>query len=148
MELLAGLARTVHQTLLPELQSPYAQAQASSMIAVLMFAMAAADRTRDYDLAEVKDLRRTLSTLASRSANDGSDVAAAIARGVRAASGAPVDRREMEAAIADLASSLALKRLERGRARTVRAYLRRHLARMRELLGTASPSQASQAGSK
>jgi hypothetical protein len=148
MELLAGLGRSVHQTLLPELQSPYAQAQASSMIAVLMFAMAASERIRDYDLAEVKDLRRTFSTLARRSPNDGSDVAAAIARGVKAASIAPANRREMEAAVSDLASSLALKRLENGPARAVRAYLRRHLARMRELLGNASPSQTSRADGK
>ncbi|MGH7863522.1 MAG: hypothetical protein ACREQB_00920 [Candidatus Binataceae bacterium] len=143
-ELLGGLARAVQQTMLPELRSPYAVSQAMSMIGDLLFAASAAERARWYDAGEEKDLRRTLIAL-SRRAGTGDAVATAVERGAAAASQSPPDRRAMEAAISELAAALAVHQLARGPARTVRGYLRRHLARMREYLTNASPSQAATA---
>lgn len=140
MELLAGLARAVQETLLPELQSPYAQSQATSMIGDLVFAASAVERARLYDIAEVKDLRRTFAALARRGPV-GDALAPAVERGAKAALQDPPDRRAMEAAISELAAALVLGQLARGPARTVRGYLRRHLGRLREYLGDASPSQ-------
>ncbi|MGH7949875.1 MAG: hypothetical protein ACREQF_11660, partial [Candidatus Binataceae bacterium] len=97
---------------------------------------------RVYDAGEEKDLRRTFVALARRGA-PGDAITRAVARGAHAASRDSPDRREMEAAMAELAAALALQQLGRGPARTVRGYMRRHLERMREYLGNASPSQNS-----
>jgi hypothetical protein len=147
MELLAGLARAVQETLLPELQSPYAQSQATSMIGDLVFAALAVERARLYDIAEVKDLRRTFAALARRGPV-GDALAPVVERGAKAASQDPPDRHAMEAAMSELAAALALGRVARVPARTVRGYMRRHLGRMREYLGSASPSQSANPASE
>jgi hypothetical protein len=141
-ELLSGLQRTIGEALLPELTSPYAQAQAMSAVGMLAFAAATLDAHPAYDAAEVKDLRATCAALArlgTRALPKNAALRAAVKSGARAAKKSPPDRRAMEAALAEFAAALALRQIDGPAARPVRGYLRRHLERMRALLGVMQP---------
>jgi hypothetical protein len=142
IELLSGLQRTIAEALLPELTSPYAQAQAMSAVGMLAFVAASLDAHAAYDAAEIKDLRTTcmaLARLGARSLPKNAALRAAQKNGARAAKKPPPDRRAMEAAIAEFAAALALKQIDGAAARHIRGYLRRHLERMRALLGVMQP---------
>jgi hypothetical protein len=138
-ELLMSLQGTVGGILLPELTSPYAQGQATYVIAMLARAAAVYDRESDYNAAELKDSRATLAALgrlAPMHLGRGlGDLKKAAARGLKAAKTNPPDHRAMEAAVSELAAALALGRLDDTVARAMRAYLKRHLDRTREFLG-------------
>ncbi len=142
-ELLSGLQRTITEALFPELTSLYAQGQAMSAVGMLAFAAATLESHHAYDAAEVKDLRATcaaLRRLSARALPKNPALRAAQKNGARAAKESPPDRRAMEAALSEFAAALALKQLNGAAARHVRGYLRRHLQRMRTLLGVMRPS--------
>ncbi len=113
-ETLAGIQRTILGTLFAELSSPYAQGQAAMAAADLMHVAASLENAPAYDAAEVADLQQTLATPKSETAR--------------------LDRRAMEAAMAELAAALVLGKLDAASAETVRGYIRRHLDRARTLL--------------
>lgn len=138
-ELLVSLQGTVGGILMPELTSPYAQGQAAYVIAMLARAASVYDREGDYNAAELKDLRATLTALARLApkhlGRGLGDLRKAIARGLKAAKTNPPDHRAMEAAISEFAAALALGRLDDAVARLIRAHLKRHLDRTRDFLG-------------
>jgi AcrR family transcriptional regulator len=91
---------------------------------------------------ELKDLAATLAALrrlAPRHLPRRGELARALTRASRAAAKKPTDRREMEAAISEFTTALALGKLDDALARAVRGYLRRHLDRARTLLARALP---------
>ncbi len=138
-ELLMSLQGTVGGILMPELTSPYAQGQAAYVIAMLARAAAVYDREGDYNAAELKDLRATLTALARLApkhlGRGHGDLKKVITRGLKSAKMDPPDHRAMEAAISEFAAALALGRLDDAVARLMRAYLKRHLDRTRDFLG-------------
>lgn len=133
-ETLAGIQRTILETMLPELSSPYAQGQAAMAAADLAHVAASLEKTPAYDAAEITDLRETLASLEPLADKIPANIRAAFHDAVRAAQASPPVRGAMEAAIAELAAALALTRLDDSVAEKVRAYLRRHLDRTRALL--------------
>jgi hypothetical protein len=136
-ETLAGIQRTILNLLLPELTSPYAQGQAAMAAADLAHVAGSLEKALAYDAAETSDLRDTLGTLKPFTHKLTPGVRAALEGGIRAADAAPPDRRAMEAAMAELASALALGQLDDCAGEKVRAYLRRYLDRARNLLQSA-----------
>jgi hypothetical protein len=142
-ELLSGLQRTIAEALLPELTSPYAQGQAMSAVAMLAFAASTLESQSAFDIGEIKDLRATCAAIARLSTRGlprkSTKLRAGAKSGARAAKKSPPDRRAMEAAVAEFAAALALKQIDGALARHVRGYLRRHLERMRALLGAMQP---------
>ncbi len=136
-ETLAGIQRTILDTLLPELSSPYAQGQAAMAAADLGHVAGSLEKAPAYDAAEISDLKDTFTSLKSVAAKLASDLQPAFDSGVRAAEGTPPDRHAMEAAMAELAAALALGRFDDSVAEKVRAYLRRYLDRTRGLLQSA-----------
>ncbi len=116
-ETLSGIQRTILGTLFAELSSPYAQGQAAMAAADLTHVIASLETAPAYDAAEVTDLRQTLAALKPEASS--------------------LDRPAMEAAMAELAASLALGKLDDESAATVRGYMRRYLERTRELLKSA-----------
>jgi hypothetical protein len=142
-ELLTGLQRTITEVLLPDLTSPYARDQAMMAVAMLAFAASTLESQSAFDIGEIKDLRATCASIARLSTRGlprkSTKLRAAAKSGARGAKKSPPDRRGMEAAIAEFAAALALKQIEGALARHVRGYLRRHLERMRGLLGVMQP---------
>jgi hypothetical protein len=138
-ELLTRLQGTVAGILIPELTSPYAQGQAMYVVAMLARAAAVYDHEADYNAAELKDLRATLTALgrlAPKHLGRGlGDLKKAAARGIKAAQQTPPEHRAMDAARSEFAAALALGRLDDAVARVIRAHLKRHLDRTREFLG-------------
>ena len=137
-EILSGFQRTVVETLLPELTSPYAQGRATAMAAILFLMGSWIDTIPAWDAAEVEDLRQTLKSMAGiadAKAIDSAGLRPAMLRAVSAANAATPDRNLMESAMGDLAAAVALKRIDGESAALVRGYLRRSLERMRETLG-------------
>ncbi|HYB90103.1 MAG TPA: hypothetical protein VEC38_03565 [Candidatus Binataceae bacterium] len=133
-ERLMGLQRTIMETLVPELTSPYAQTQAMVMMGALAFAASTLEAAPAYDTGEIKDLAATLSAIKRLSARHiprRSELARALKR---ATAKAPAPRGEMEAAMAAFVTALALGKLDGPVARQVRGYVRRNLERMRTLL--------------
>ena len=114
VEILSGIQRTILGTLFAELTSPYAQGQAAMAAADLMHVAASLEAAPAYDAAEVADLQQTLAALKSETSG--------------------LDRRAMEAAMAELAAALVLDKLDAPAADTIRGYMRRHLERARTLL--------------
>lgn len=136
-ETLAGIQRTILNILLPELTFPYAQGQAAMAAADLAHVAGSLEKAPAYDAAEISDLRETLAALKPFAEKLAAGIRAALESGVRASDRTPPDRRAMEAAMAELASALALGRLDDSAGEKVRAYLRRHLDRTRNLLQSA-----------
>lgn len=138
-ELLSGFQRTILEALLPELTSPYAQGQATSMVGMLAFAVGAIDAIPGYDQSEVDDLRKCLTEIAAIPTNEIREPqlkGAVVESGAAAARG---DRRAMEAAMANLTSLVVLNHATDTVSHVVRGYVRRHLERIRALLGAISP---------
>jgi hypothetical protein len=133
-EMILGIQRAIVETLLPELQSPYAQSQAVTCAGVLGYISASLSSTLLYDDAEIEDLRATLAAVlkVGRDSPDGLSPERRIA--IEAALGAAGDKRAMENAMAELASDLVLGRLGSPIDSMVRGYLGRNLERMRVLL--------------
>lgn len=138
-ELLSGFQRTILEALLPELTSPYAQGQATSMVGMLAFAVGAIDAIPGYDQNEVDDLRKCLTEIATISTNEIREPQLKSAIAESAAVAARGDRRAMEAAMANLTSLVVLNQATDTVSHVVRGYVRRHLERIRALLGAISP---------
>jgi hypothetical protein len=140
-ELLSGLTGTVQQTLIPELTSPYAQGQAMSLIGMLLHAADSIEKERHYQEGELRDLHatiRALQRLEKGHLKRGSgDLKKILLRGVRAS--AALERREMEATLSAFVSALALGKLDDAVSKVVKGWLRRHLARQNEFLGSNVP---------
>lgn len=134
-ETVAGIQRMIVETFQPELTSPYAQHQATTALGVLGFLSASLDAIGRYDEQEVADLQATTGALRAL-AERGLIAAGALRSTLVAAS--PADRRALEAVMAEFAATLALGHLSDPAAPEVRGYLRRHLDRMRTLLGPAA----------
>ncbi len=115
-EIIAGLQRSVLETLSPELSSPYALSQAVTAAGVLGYLSYAMVPTPEFDRQETADMTATLGKIAGQPR------------------GASVSRKEMEAAISELASKMVLGKLADADSAELRGYLRRHLDRMRTLL--------------
>ena len=140
-ELVTGLQRTVMMTLLPELQSPYAQAQAMAMIGVLGDVASRIESLPAYHVAEQKDLAATLKALKRiESRHVPKKLRKTLGSGVRAAAKKIPDHRGMETAITSFATALALGELDPTAARLIRGYLKRHMDRMRATLARPLPS--------
>jgi len=139
-ERLMGLQRTISETMMPELSSPYAQAQAMTAVGALAFTAASLEGATAYDAAELKDLAATFSAikrLAPRHIPRRSNLPGVLSRASRAAAKPAPGRGELEAAMAEFVSALALGKLDDAVGRHVRGYVRRNLERMRSLLGRA-----------
>ena len=115
-EIIAGLQRSVIETLSPELSSPYALSQAVTAAGVLGYLSYAMVPTPEFDRQETADLSATLGKITGQPKS------------------ASTSRKEMEAAISELASKMVLGKLSDGDSAELRGYLRRHLDRMRTLL--------------
>ncbi|HXW85561.1 MAG TPA: hypothetical protein VEJ86_14240 [Candidatus Binataceae bacterium] len=140
-EMLAGLQRTVMETLLPELTSPYAQAQAMAMIGVLGDVASRLDSLPAYHAAEQKDLAATLKALKRiESRHVPKKLRKALTRGTRAAGNKVPDHRTMESAVTEFATALALGELDATASRLIRGYLKRHTDRLRATLARPLPS--------
>src|SRR5208337_3099899 len=111
-EILAGIQRTILTAMLPELTSPYAQGQA--MMAALQLARVAEslERAPAYDAAEAADLAETFTSLSALAGKLPAELRAAVERATDAAKASPLDRRAMEASMAELAAALAIGMLE------------------------------------
>jgi len=141
-EVLAGLQRTILETVMPELTSPYAISQAGTAALVLTMASEWVDSFPKYHAAEIEDLQQTFDSLRPHGETGIVEAAGfreALDSGVRASDQEPPDYRGMEAAMGELAGGVATKRLPGPVAGEVRAYLKRHLERIRTLFGTTSP---------
>lgn len=132
VETIAGIQRTIVETFQPELTSPYAQNQATTVLGVLGLLCTSLDAIGRCDEAEAADLQATAGALRALAGRD--LIAAGALRSALAAT-SPADRRALEALMAELAAALALGQLSDLAAGEVRGYLRRHLERMRTLLG-------------
>ncbi len=141
-EMLGGMQRTILETLIPELSSPYAQSQATTTVGMLTILTNWLDAIPAYDAAEVADLKETfnfLHTLVDSEAIQAAGLRETVARAFDAANFVPPDRRAMESAMGEIATALVLKRLAGPGAEMVRGYMRRHLERMRTLGGGMIP---------
>jgi hypothetical protein len=140
-ELLGGMQRTIMEALMPELTSPYAQGQAVSAIGMLAHAAAAIESAAAYDAAEIKDLRATFAAikrLGDKHLSKKSGLRGSLARATRASAKTPLDRRAMEAAMAEFATAVALGHVGDTVARHVRGYLKRYLERSARLVASSS----------
>ncbi len=137
-EVIAGIQRTITDTLAPELTSPFAQGQAMTAAGVLYLASTWLESFPVYDAEEIQDLKQMFDALRPHGDSGLLEAAGyrhALQRGMRACDEDPVDRRAMEGAVSEFAAGVALGRLEGPAAEEVRRYLRRNLERMKKALG-------------
>jgi hypothetical protein len=111
-ETLAGIVRTVGDTLAPELQSPYARSQALIVMGVTSGMLASLSVDAECEAAEIADLTHTLETL--KCANPAGD------------------RASMPALMSGFAAKLGAGKLDSETMEIVRGYLRRHVHRLRQ----------------
>ncbi len=141
-EMLGGMQRTILESLIPELSSPFAQFQATTMVGMLNFVTNWLDAVPAYDVGEIADLRETFNSLHALIDSEelkSAGVSETARRAFAAANFVPPDRRAMESAMGAMAIALVLKRLAGPGAELVRGYMRRHLERMRTLGGGMIP---------
>jgi hypothetical protein len=141
-EALAGIQRTISETLIPELKSPFAIAQAGTAVMVLSAVTEWIDAFPGHNAAEIEDLKRTFDSLRPHGESATLEAAGfreAIDGGVRASDEEPSYYNGMEAAMGALAGGVATGRIAGSVAGEVRGYIKRHLERMRTLFGNNSP---------
>jgi hypothetical protein len=141
-EVIAGIQRTLVETLMPELKSPFAISQAATAALVLSTASEWIEAIPKHNAAEIEDLKRTFDAL--RPHGESAILEAAgfrepIDGGVRASDEEPPDYHAMESAMGELAGGVATGKIVGPVASEVRGYLRRHLERIRALFGYNSP---------
>jgi hypothetical protein len=141
-EVIAGIQRTIIETLIPELKSPFALAQAGTAMLVLGAATEWIESFPKHTADEIEDLKRTFDSL--RPHGDSAILEAAgfreaIEGGVRASDAEPPDYNGMETAMGELAGGVATGKIAGPVASEVRGYIKRHLARIRTLFGNNSP---------
>ena|ERR1700736_454609 len=141
-EVIAGVQRTISETLVPELKSPFAIAQAGTAIMVLAAASEWIESFPKHEAAEIEDLKQTFDSLRPHGESAVLEAAGfreAIEGGVRASDEEPPDYNGMETAMGELAGGVANGKIVGPVAGEVRAYLKRRLARIRALFGNNSP---------
>ena len=141
-EVIAGIQRTITETLMPELQSPFAIAQAGTAIMVLGAVTEWIESFPKHTAAEIEDLKQTFDSLRPHGESailEAAGFREAIEGGVRASDEEPPDYNGMETAMGALAGGVATGRIAGPVAGEVRGYLRRHLERIRALFGNNSP---------
>jgi hypothetical protein len=141
-EVIAGVQRTITETLIPELKSPFAIAQAGTAIMVLSAVAEWIESFPKHTAAEVEDLKQTFDSL--RPHGDSAILEAAgfreaIDGGVRASDAEPPDYNGMETAMGELVGGVATGKIVGPVAGEVRGYIKRHLERLRVLFGNNSP---------
>jgi hypothetical protein len=141
-EIIAGIQRTVSDTLMPELKSPFALSQAATAITILAAASEWVETFPQHTAAEIEDLKRTFDSLRPHGESailEAAGFREAIDGGVRASDEEPPDYNGMETAMGDLAGGVATGRIVGPVASEVRGYIKRHLERIRALFGNNSP---------
>jgi hypothetical protein len=141
-ESLAGIQRTIRETLMPELTSPFAIAQASTAAGLLSHVSRWIDEFPKHTAAEIEDLKQTFDALRPHGESAMLEAAGfreALDGGVRASDEEPPDYRAMESAMGELAGGVATGAIVGPVAGEVRGYLERHLARLRALFGNNTP---------
>jgi hypothetical protein len=141
-EIIAGLQRTVSETLLPELKSPFAISQAGTAGMVLGAAAEWIESIPGHNAAEIEDLKRTFDALRPHGESallEAAGFREAIDAGMRASDEEPPDLNGMETAMGELAGGVATGSIAGSVAAEVRGYIRRHLERIRALFGNNSP---------
>jgi len=141
-EIVAGVQRTIAETLLPDLKSPFAMAQAGTAVMVLAAATEWIEAFPKHTAAEIEDLKQTFDALRPHGESailEAAGFREAIDVGVRASDEEPPDYNAMETAIGELAGGVATGRIVGPVAAEVRGYIKRHLERIRALFGNNSP---------
>jgi hypothetical protein len=141
-EAIAGIQRTITETLMPELKSPFAISQAATATMVLSAATEWIESFPKHNAAEIDDLKQTFDSLRPHGESailEAAGFREAIEGGVRASDEEPPDWNGMETAMGALAGGVATGRIAGAVAAEVRGYLKRHLERIRALFGNNSP---------
>lgn len=141
-EVIAGLQRTLTETMLPELKSPFAISQAATASMILGAAADWIEGFPNHNAAEIEDLKQTFDALRPHGESallEAAGFREAIDGGVRASDQDPPDYNGMETAIGELAGGVATGRIVGPVAAEVRGYIKRHLERLRALFGNDSP---------
>jgi len=141
-EVIAGIQRNITETLMPELKSPFAIAQAGTAIMVLAAVSEWIESFPKHNASEIEDLKQIFDSL--RPHGDSATLEAAgfreaIEGGVRASDEEPPDYNGMETAMGALAGGVATGKIVGPVAGEVRGYIKRHLERIRALFGGNSP---------
>ena len=141
-EIIAGIQRTLGETLMAELKSPFAMVQAGTAMMVLGAAAEWIEAMPRHNAAETEDLKRTFDAVRPHGESailEAAGFREAIDGGVRASDEEPPDLRGMESAIGALAGGVATGKIVGPVAEEVRGYIKRHLERIRALFGNNSP---------
>ncbi len=141
-EIIAGIQRTIAETLMPELKSPFAISQASVAVMILGAATEWIESIPKHNAAEIEDLKQTFDALRPHGESailEAAGFREAIDGGVRASDEEPLDYNGMETAMGALAGGVATGRIAGPVAAEVRGYIKRHLERIRALFGNNSP---------
>jgi hypothetical protein len=140
-EIVAGVQRTISETMMPELRSPFAISQAGTAITVLGAAAEWIEAFPKHNTAEIEDLKQTFDALRPHGESailEAAGFREAIDGGVRASDEEPPDQNGMESAIGELAGGVATGLIVGPVAAEVRGYIKRHLERIRALFGNNS----------
>jgi hypothetical protein len=141
-ETLAAIQRTIGETLMPELKSPFAIAQAATAAALISYVNRWIEAFPKHSAEEIEDLRQTFDALRPHGESallEAAGFREALDRGVRASDAEPPDYRAMESALGELAGGVATGAIAGPVAGEVRGYIKRHLARLRALFGNNTP---------
>jgi hypothetical protein len=141
-EALAGIQRTITETLIPELKSPFAMMQAGTAAVMLASITNWIESFPTHTAAEIEDLKRTFDALRPHGESailEAAGYRETLESGVAASDEEPPDYNAMEAAMGELAGGVATGRIAGPVASEVRGYIRRHLERLRTLFGSNSP---------
>jgi len=141
-EIIAGVQRTIAETMVPELKSPFAISQAMTAAMILSAASTWIEGLPAHAAAEIEDLKQTFDALRPHGESaivEAAGYREAIDGGVRASDEEPPDYNGMECAIGELAGGVATGRIAGPAAGEVRGYIKRHLERIRVLFGNNTP---------
>ncbi len=141
-EIVAGVQRTLSETLMPELTSPFAISQAGTAAMVLGVVSEWIEGFPRHNAAEIEDLKQTFDALRPHGESallEAAGFREAIEGGMRASDEEPPDYNAMEKAMGELAGGVATGRIAGPVAAEVRGYIKRHLDRIRALFGNNSP---------
>jgi hypothetical protein len=141
-EALAGIQRTITETLVPELKSPFAISQATTATTILSAMTEWLEAFPKHNAAEIEDLKQTFDSMRPHGESailEAAGYREAIEGGVRASDEEPPDYNGMETAMGELAGGVATGRIAGPVAGEVRGYIKRHLERIRILFGDNSP---------
>jgi hypothetical protein len=141
-EALAGIQRTITETLVPELKSPFAMMQAGTAAVMVASIANWLETFPAHTAAEIEDLKRTFDALRPHGESailEAAGYREALESGMRASDEEPPDYNAMEAAMGELAGGVAIGRIAGPVASEVRGYIKRHLERLRVIFPSSSP---------